>query len=385
MVLNKLSELFQPHQPIPPGTYSYQNPPDSERQIRFHLRVHQNGTGLLILNASTVLHLNQTGAEYAYHLAKQTPVDEAAGQVAGRYQISKLQARQDFLDFQHKINTILDVPDLDPVTYFDLDREQPYAGAETAPYRLDCALTYQLPEGADPDLAPTRRVDRELSTEEWHQVIDKVWEAGVPHLIFTGGEPTLRPDLLDLISRAEENGQVTGLLTGGQRLADPEYLDDLLQTGLDHLMFVLSPEAEGAWDALERVLNQDLFTTVHLTIKTDTLNHLDGYLARLADLGANALSLSVSDPEDPSLTSALEEARTAAAEARLSLKWDLPVPYSRHHPVALELETEQSPAQENRGLLYVEPDGDVLPAQGINRVLGNLLRDPWEDIWDSAG
>ncbi len=36
---------------------------------------------------------------------------------------------------------------------------------------------------------------------------------------------------------------------------------------------------------------------------------------------------------------------------------------------------------EKRGL-YVEPDGDVLPAQGIaNQILGNLLRDPWEKIY----
>jgi MoaA/NifB/PqqE/SkfB family radical SAM enzyme len=34
--------------------------------------------------------------------------------------------------------------------------------------------------------------------------------------------------------------------------------------------------------------------------------------------------------------------------------------------------------------LYVEPDGDVLPAQGINRVLGNLLRDQWESVWTQA-
>jgi hypothetical protein len=30
----------------------------------------------------------------------------------------------------------------------------------------------------------------------------------------------------------------------------------------------------------------------------------------------------------------------------------------------------------------VEPDGDVLPAQGMaGQVLGNLLRDPWETIY----
>ncbi|MBE9474690.1 MAG: hypothetical protein IMY85_07340, partial [Chloroflexi bacterium] len=34
--------------------------------------------------------------------------------------------------------------------------------------------------------------------------------------------------------------------------------------------------------------------------------------------------------------------------------------------------------------LYVEPDGDVLPDQDINQVLGNLLNDPWETIWATA-
>jgi MoaA/NifB/PqqE/SkfB family radical SAM enzyme len=34
-----------------------------------------------------------------------------------------------------------------------------------------------------------------------------------------------------------------------------------------------------------------------------------------------------------------------------------------------------------RAWLYVEPDGDVLPTQGVDRVLGNVLRDSWADIW----
>jgi MoaA/NifB/PqqE/SkfB family radical SAM enzyme len=37
-----------------------------------------------------------------------------------------------------------------------------------------------------------------------------------------------------------------------------------------------------------------------------------------------------------------------------------------------------------RSWLYVEPDGDVLPGQGINHVLGNMLTDPWETIWSEA-
>jgi hypothetical protein len=36
------------------------------------------------------------------------------------------------------------------------------------------------------------------------------------------------------------------------------------------------------------------------------------------------------------------------------------------------------------GQIYVEPDGDVLPGQGINRPLGNLLSDSWDQIWEKA-
>jgi len=33
----------------------------------------------------------------------------------------------------------------------------------------------------------------------------------------------------------------------------------------------------------------------------------------------------------------------------------------------------------------VEPDGDVLPAQGMyEQILGNMLRDPWDQIWEKS-
>ncbi|HEC36408.1 MAG TPA: hypothetical protein ENI39_07735, partial [Anaerolineae bacterium] len=60
--------------------------------------------------------------------------------------------------------------------------------------------------------------------------------------------------------------------------------------------------------------------------------------------------------------------------------WDLAAPYSYVNP--MEMEAGLSPEQVVCQHLYVEPDGDVLPAQGYNVVLGNLLRDPWEAIWE---
>ena len=51
----------------------------------------------------------------------------------------------------------------------------------------------------------------------------------------------------------------------------------------------------------------------------------------------------------------------------------------------IELEADEEGTEKaegiGRGWLYVEPDGDVLPGQGINKVLGNFLKDDWEKIW----
>ncbi|MDT8381344.1 MAG: SPASM domain-containing protein, partial [Brevefilum sp.] len=60
-------------------------------------------------------------------------------------------------------------------------------------------------------------------------------------------------------------------------------------------------------------------------------------------------------------------------------------PYSRNNPVTLELEGEgydESPEGAGKAWLYIEPDGDVLPAQGLyDQVMGNMLTDPWKEIW----
>ena len=65
----------------------------------------------------------------------------------------------------------------------------------------------------------------------------------------------------------------------------------------------------------------------------------------------------------------------------LTLRWDLPVPYSAQNPVAHEAIEDDAPSGAGKAWLYVEPDGDVLPAQGLaDQVLGNFLKDPWEKI-----
>lgn len=379
-MLKPLKRFFSSHSPIPPGLYHYQSPPEDPRNYRLHLRIESHGGGVLIINASTILHLNQTAAEYAYSLVKNMSPEETAERIAAKYYISTEQARQDYLDLIERIQLLISTPDLEPVSFLDMDRRRPFSGELTAPYHLDCALTYRLPIDQDPESAPIERVVRELSTSEWKRVLDIAWAAGIPHIIFTGGEPTLRDDLPELIAHAENNGQVCGLLTDGSRLADGQYLDQLLKAGLDHLLVTLHPADEQSWKAVGNAIVEDLALTVHVTLSDADDYQAEPILERLGTLGVQSISLSASDH---SLSRQLQSMRDKAASAGFDLIWNVPVPYSTIHPVAFEAEDAEIEGA-GKAWLYIEPDGDVRPAQGSPDVLGNMLTDPWEKLWKQS-
>ncbi|HSF82147.1 MAG TPA: radical SAM protein [Anaerolineales bacterium] len=380
-LLNPFRNLFAPVEPISPGIYHYQAPADDPRNYRLHLRVESDSRGILIVNASTVLHLNETATEYVYYFINNLPPDEVVYKMTRRYRIDPAQIKQDYLDITDRVLTLIEVPDLDPVTFLDFSRQQPYTGRISAPYRLDCALTYRLPPDSDPFAAPTKRVTRELSTGEWKTVMEKSWEAGVPHVIFTGGEPTLREDLPELIAHAEMLGQVSGLLTDGRRLQEPGYLNTLLQTGLDHMMILLNPKDEKSWAAVQIPLPEDIHVSVHYTVTEAGLADGKQIIDRLAKVNIKAVSLSTTDPAHKETLNLLAD---YVASKNLPLVWDIPVPYSSHNPVSLELPNSELVEGKGHAWLYVEPDGDVLPSQGSDQILGNMLTDSWENIWSKA-
>jgi len=374
-IFNRITDQFSKVQPLPVGTHHMQATED-EKPYRLHLRLQKDGSGLLILNASTVLQLNPTAAEYAFHFIKGTEPNEAAEQISKRYRVDRKIALADFANFADQIHTLISTPDLDPASFLGFERVAPHSADTTL--RLDCALTYQLPENTQAQYAPVKRVERELNTDEWKLIMDKAWQAGIPHIIFTGGEATLREDLPQLIAHAEKNGQVCGLLTDGLKLADKDYLEILLQTGLDHVMLILQPNDPRSWKAIETIVPQDLFLTVHLTLNNKNVEDAKDILQKLANLAVENISLSAADDN---LTDELLELQDTANSLRLTIRWDLPVPYSSSNPVAYETQDDEIPAGAGKAWMYVEPDGDVLPAQGeADKVLGNFLRDEWESI-----
>lgn len=378
---SSIKRYFSPVQLIPAGMYHYISPADDPRNYRLHLRIEPDGSGILVINASTILHLNQTAAEYAYYLVKNLPVDHVGKTIANRYNVSAAQAMKDYQELAERIQVMVHTPDLDPQTFLDFDRRNPFSGGISAPYRLDCALTYHYSGADSHQTQPSERVRAELSTSEWKTIIDKAASAGIPQIIFTGGEPTLRADLAELIAYAGLNDQVTGLISDGLMLADQDYLDSLLQTGLDHLVLVVSNLDQINWRSLENALAEDLFIAVHLTIRSDQLADITATIDQLASKGVRAISLSANDSN---LQSTLETARSYLAARQLELVWNLPVPYSTFNPINFETDQVETKPGAGSAWLYVEPDGDVLPDQDINQVLGNLLTDPWEAIWKKS-
>lgn len=375
-IFNRLADQFKKIQPLPEGLYHYQA---DAKPLRIHLRLRKDGTGLLILNASTVLQLNPTAAEYAYHFIKGTQPEDAAKEIASRYRIPRVQALEDYTEFAERIQALIETPDLDPVSFLDFERVAPHSADLTAPLRIDCALTYRVPKGTKPDVAPTKRAPRELTTDEWRAILDKCWQAGIPHVTFTGGEPTLRDDLPLLIEHAEKLGMVCGLLTDGAALAKKKYLEQLLQTGLDHILLTLHPEDAAAWKAIKLIVDADIFLTVHLTVNKKTAKDGVKTIEKLAKLGVRNLSLSTPDKKFIGDMLAIQN---KAHALNFTMRWDLPVPYSESNPVAMEVEDDEVPAGAGRAWLYVEPDGDALPAQGeADKVMGNLLNDTWEKIY----
>jgi radical SAM protein with 4Fe4S-binding SPASM domain len=386
--------------------YEYHTGPDAEQQFRLHLRVEKDGRGVLLINAAKVLHLNQTATEHARLVLEGTPSDAAARQIAERYQVSQATALADFEEMHDTIFSIAQAgEEVCPVTYMDVSRIEPMSAEISAPYRMDLALTYRCQNDCPHCYVGRPKDFPTLSTEEWKAVIDRCWQQGIPHLTFTGGEATLRHDLVELVQYAEDVGLVTGLQTNGRRLRDRAYLDELLVAGLDHIQITLESHdpgihdrmvgVDGAWketvEGIKTVVDADVYMMTNTTMTTENVQGIEETIALAASLGVptfgcNSLIYSGaavavgSGLREAELEPILERVKAATEEHHLRLIWYTPTQYCELDPVGMELGIKGCTAAKYN--MCVEPNGDVIPCQSYYVALGNILTDPWETIWD---
>ena len=127
-------------QPLPAGLYTYHTPPEAPEQFRLHLRIEPNGEGVLIINASTVLHLNQTGTEFAYYLMQGKSEEEIINLATKRFNADRDTIANDLAAFHQLLKDIIRQPDQVPEANYGLEISTELKDI-SAPYQLHCCLT----------------------------------------------------------------------------------------------------------------------------------------------------------------------------------------------------------------------------------------------------
>lgn len=405
-VWESVKQWFSPPKPEPlgKGMVHYMTPDGAEDRFRLHLRVEEDGEGILVVNAAKVLHLNQTATEHAKLILEDKDTDTAVKEIRGRYRVSAKTARKDHERLRDTILTLATTDDICPISYLDVERIEPFDTPVSAPYRMDLALTYRCNANCGHCYVGRPRDMDGLSTEEWKRVLEKLWDLGIPHVVFTGGEATVHPDLPELIRYAEDVGLVSGLLTNGIKLADQGYLQQLVEAGLDHIQITLESHDEDihnqmvgvdAWkqtvQGIKNAVATDVYTITNTTLTSVNAPHVEETIDFLASLGiqtfaCNSLIYSGKGPSsgigipEEDLEELMVRVRDKAIANGMRLIWYTPTQYCEFNPVQLELGAKFCTAAKYN--MCVEPNGEVIPCQSYYSSLGNILKDDWEAIWN---
>ena len=275
---------------------------------------------------------------------------------------------------------------------------------EIAPARADLALTYKCNNKCSFCYVGDRKVD-ELSTADWKKIIDRLWKIGVPSVIFTGGEPTLRKDLVDLVGSAKEF--VTGLITNGRNLskelcgalytAELDYIQVSLESG-DKAIHDRMVGVDGAWQesvaGIKNALASKIIVTTNTTLTKANIAGLKDTIRFLHSLGVNniacnslicsgsgCMAIKDSGLNEDELKAALIDAKEYAKTIGIDLQWYSPTCYLRLNPIELGFGIKSCSAA--RYNVTIEPNGDVIPCQSwFEQKMGNIMKDSWSSIWD---
>jgi len=382
--------------------YVIENPGEKSR---VHLRMDTDGHGTLVVNANRVMHLNPTAALMAYFILEGKNEDEVVREISKKYNVKSGQIASDLATFNLQLDELIRPDGACPVHELELDTLMPFSARPSAPYRMDLAITYRCNNDCAHCYNARERDFPELTTAAWKGILDKLWDLGVPHIVFTGGEATLRNDLPELIAHAESNGQITGLNTNARRLADKNYVQQLVEAGLDHVQITVEScdaeihnrmmRAKGAHKqtikGLQNVLASPLYVMTNTTMLRTNVETIPDTLDFLADLGVPTIGLNALIYSGNGLT-----VGTGLAESELQPILDIAIQKTEARGQKLIWYTptqycQFDPTQQNLGVkgctaaLYsmcIESNGNVLPCQSYYTSLGNILDDSWDSIWN---
>ena len=291
-----------------------------------------------------------------------------------------------------------------------------YAPEMTAPHRMDLMVSAMEQNGAwhcnqkclhcyaaGQPMGETP----ELSTEQWKTALALLRKANIPQVTFTGGEPTLRSDLVELVQAAA--WFVTRLNTNG-RLLTPELCAALYQASLDSVQVTLY-SAEGnihnqlvgtngfndTVQGIRHAVEAGLIVSVNTplcslnTHYAETLRFAHSLGVRYVTCSGLIPSGSACGQESRAtaltpeqLTDILRQAVDTAEELGMELDFTSPgwLDEETLRSLGLNLIPSCGACLSN---MAVTPDGKVVPCQSwlSDEPLGDPLHDDWADIWNS--
>jgi pyrroloquinoline quinone biosynthesis protein E len=182
--------------------------------------------------------------------------------------------------------------------------------------------------------------DDELTTAEWKTVIHDARKMGAMQIGFSGGEPTLRKDLEELVAEANNLGYYTNLITSGIGLTRKR-LENLKKAGLRHIQlgFQSSDPQTAHWlagvDCYEKKISMareikalEFPMVLNVPISSLNIHQVADVIDLAADIGVEYLELAnvqyynwalVNRDQLMPTREALETAEAQVAEARSKL------------------------------------------------------------------
>ena len=290
-----------------------------------------------------------------------------------------------------------------------------YADKMSAPHRMDLMVSAMTRGGAWHcnqkclhcyAAGQPMGESRELTTAEWKDVLARLRAANIPQVTFTGGEPTLRDDLVELVDAAQ--WFVTRLNTNG-RLLTPQLCRALAEASLDSVqvtLYAADAEAHNAlvgapgFDETVRGIRNAVDAGLIVSVNTPLCSLNRDYAATLrfaAALGVRYATCSGLIPSGGAegaesratrlsaeeLTEILQSAVAAAHELSMELDFTSPgwLKEETLRSLGLTLVPSCGACLSN---MAVAPDGTVIPCQSWlgGTALGNILTDDWPAIWD---
>jgi pyrroloquinoline quinone biosynthesis protein E len=252
------------------------------------------------------------------------------------------------------------------------------------------------------------RVTGELTNAEWCRVIDEAAALGVLQLHLSGGEPTARSDLEQIVAHARAAGLYTNLITAGVLLDQPR-LRRLREAGLDHVQLSLQAADAATADRVggyrdgharklvvaHAIRAEGLPLTVNAVVHRQNLDQLEAMVTLALELGAHRLEVAHVQyygwalknraalmPTREQLDAATEVVDRARRELRGRLAIDYVIPdYWAKRP---------KPCMGGWGsnVLNVTPQGRVMPCHAAASIPGlvftSVRERPLRWIWEES-